>query len=236
MRKKISVCIATYNGEKYIREQLRSILSQLGSDDEVIVSDDQSSDQTISIIESLKDERVKIYINKSGRGYSKNFENSINHASGDIIFLSDQDDVWMEDKIDIMSDELQNADLVVSDALITDENLVITLGSHFNIHGTKSGFINNWLKTRYIGACMAFDKCILEKVLPFPEDYKLCAHDYWIANIGEFFYKVKLIEKPLIKYRRHGSNASTGGEKSSNSLTHKIKVRIYTLIKLIGRI
>ena len=159
--KKISVCLASYNGEKYIREQLDSILPQLGENDEIIISDDHSTDNTINVIKSLNDSRIKIFENNLGKGYSRNFENAINQATGDIIFLSDQDDVWMENKVELMTKELKQNDLVVSDALISDGNLNPTLGSHFKVHGTKKGFINNWLKTRYIGACMAFKKEIL---------------------------------------------------------------------------
>lgn len=235
VRKKISVCLATYNGEKYIKEQLDSILSQLEPTDEVIISDDHSTDNTIKVIEALQDNRIKIFKNNLGKGYSKNFENAINHSSGDYIFLSDQDDVWMDNKVSKMMIELDNYDLVISDALISDGELNPTLGSHFKLHGTKSGFINNWLKTRYIGACMAFKKQMLAKMLPFPENQNLAAHDYWIANVGEYFFKVKLINEPLIKYRRHGKNASTGGLKSDNSFQHKMKVRFYVLLQLIKR-
>lgn len=228
--------MATYNGENYIKEQLDSILAQLDENDEVIVSDDHSTDKTLDIVKDFKDSRIKIYSNELGKGYSKNFENSIIHSSGDIIFLSDQDDVWMHNKVELMLKQLNSADLVISDAIVTDENLNTTIESHFRRHETKTGFIENWLKTRYIGACMAFHRRILEKVLPFPTNQKLCAHDYWIANVGEFFYKVKLEKIPLMKYRRHGSNASTGGEKSENSLIHKLKVRCYTFVKLLSRI
>ena len=231
----ISVCLATYNGEKYIIEQLTSILVQLSDNDEVIISDDHSTDNAIPLIQSLNDPRVKIFINELGQGYTRNFENAINNASGDIIFLSDQDDVWIENKVKLMSEKLLSHDLVISDALISDSNLTPTLGSHFKVHGTKSGFLNNWLKTRYIGACMAFRREMLSKLLPFPSQSKWCAHDYWIANVGELYYKVELIDTPLIKYRRHGHNASNGGEKSKNSLLHKMLVRIYTLFYLIKR-
>ncbi|MCX5469847.1 glycosyltransferase family 2 protein [Acinetobacter nematophilus] len=232
---RISVCLATYNGEKYVREQLVSILKQLSPNDEIIVSDDHSTDKTLSVIESLNDPRIRIIINELGKGYSSNFENAINHSTGDYIFLSDQDDVWIENKVKIMMNELQSFDLVVSDAIISDSFLKPTLGSHFKAHNTKIGFLNNWLKTRYIGACMAFRREIFSKLLPFPSQSKWCAHDYWIANIAEFFFKVKLVDIPLIKYRRHGNNASTGGEKSKNSIFHKIIVRIYTFLQLIKR-
>ncbi|MDQ9998582.1 glycosyltransferase family 2 protein [Acinetobacter baumannii] len=231
----ISVCLATYNGEKYIVEQLNSILSQLSSNDEVVISDDHSTDNTLLLIKSLNDPRIKIITNELGRGYTKNFENAINHSTGNYIFLSDQDDVWVENKVKLMMKYLLDFDLVISDAIISDSHLKPTLGSHFKLHNTKTGFLNNWLKTRYIGACMAFRREIFSKLLPFPTQSKWCAHDYWIANVGEFFFKVKLLETPLIKYRRHGNNASTGGEKSTNTLLHKLVVRLYTLLQLIKR-
>lgn len=232
---KVSVCMATYNGEKYIKEQIASILSQLSADDEIIISDDNSTDNTLEIVSSFNDNRIKIFKNNLGKGYSNNFENAISHAIKDVIFLSDQDDIWMADKVKKMMLALNDNDLVISNALITDQNLIPTLGSHFNVYGTKKGFFNNWIKTRYIGACMAFKKEMLDKLLPFPQNKNLCAHDYWIANVGEFYFKVEIINEPLIKYRRHGENASTGGHKSQNSLLHKISVRLYTLKELLKR-
>ena len=99
---KFSVCIATFNGEKFIKEQLDSILCQLGVDDEIIISDDSSVDQTISIIESYKDKRIKIFVNQKFSSPIYNFENAIMKSRGDFIFLSDQDDIWQSDKVEKM--------------------------------------------------------------------------------------------------------------------------------------
>lgn len=232
----ISVCLASYNGEKYIKEQLDSILSQIGTNDEIIVSDDGSTDGTLLIVNKIQDPRIKVIKNKLGKGYTSNFENALNHACGEIIFLSDQDDVWYDNKVSVMLKALEKSDFVVSNAMISDENLTPTLGSHFKMYNVKKGFLINWLKTRYVGACMAFNKKILTKALPFPSNHKLCAHDYWLTIIAEMFYKVTLIDTPLIKYRRHGANASTGGHKSTNSLSHKLKVRVYTFWQLLKRL
>ena len=231
---KISVCMATYNGEKYIKEQLDSILIQLSDSDEVIVSDDGSSDKTIEIIERLNDSRIKIILNKGEKGYTKNFENALKNSDGDIIFLSDQDDVWEKNKVKDMVKELSSYDLVISNAEIVDKDLKLINKSHFDLRGVKRGFWINFLKTRYIGACMAFKGEVLKKVLPFPKNQKLCAHDYWITIVCEAFYKVKLIDQPLIKYRRHGNNASSGGDKSKNTLLKKIRVRLYSGYNLIS--
>lgn len=232
---KISVCLASYNGEKYIVEQVRSILRQLSEVDELIISDDKSTDYTIDYVQSLNDKRIKIYFNEGERGYTKNFENALRHATGDVIFLSDQDDVWVEGKVIAVLEKLKTADLVVTNAEIVDSQLDQLHPSHFELNKVKSGFWTNFYKTRYIGACMAFKKEILDKVLPFPSNQTLCAHDYWITIIGEAYYNVALVETTYLKYRRHGENASTGGGTSSRSLFRKIIVRVYAMINLLGR-
>ena len=147
----ISVCIATYNGEKYIKEQLESILSQLETSDEVIVSDDNSTDNTLKIIQSFCDKRIKIYTNKGLKGYSSNFENALAKANGEYILLSDQDDVWLPNKVDTIINDLLKYDFVVTDAIVVNDNLETLIPSHFNHAHTKGGLLNNFFKTRYIG-------------------------------------------------------------------------------------
>lgn len=232
---KISVCIATYNGEKYIKEQLSSILMQLKDIDEIIISDDNSTDSTLNIVSSINDSRIKIFKNQKGKGYTKNFENALEKASGDIIFLSDQDDVWLPNKVAIMLNELKKYDFVVSDNIIVDSQLNTLFQSHYAINNTRAGFLRNLLLPRYVGACMAFRRNVLDMSLPFPDNSKLCAHDYWISLIAELYFSATMVHQPLILYRRHDSNASTGGNKSKNTLCHKIKVRFYTLYHLLCR-
>ena len=117
-----SICIATYNGEKYIKEQLTSILSQIDIDDEVIISDDGSTDKTIEIINDINDSRIKL-IKGGFRNFTFNFENAIRQAQGEYIFLADQDDVWLPNKYSTTLKTLQLYDLVCSDAIITDQDL-----------------------------------------------------------------------------------------------------------------
>lgn len=230
---KISVCIATYNGERFIKEQIVSILCQLKPEDELIISDDKSTDATKKIINKINDSRIKFYVNKGERGYTRNFENALKKSTGDIIFLSDQDDIWLENKVEIMLKELEESQMVVSDAKVVNSELEIIHNSHFDLYNVKTGFWNNFLKTRYIGACMAFKRELLNKALPFPKHQKYCAHDYWLTLIGEALFDVNLIKSPLLLYRRHDNNASSGGKYSSNSLLHKIIVRFYCFINLI---
>lgn len=123
----ISVCIATHNGEKYIKEQLDSILCQLSTEDEVVISDDGSTDSTLEILSDYNDSRIKVYQYKqpykSRHPHSyvcKNFENALKHAEGDYIFLSDQDDYWMEGKVDKCVELLKTNLLVVHNADLVD--------------------------------------------------------------------------------------------------------------------
>lgn len=231
----VSVCLATYNGEKYIIDQLNSIRNQLSEMDEIIVSDDKSSDSTLEVIRELNDSRIKIYINEGESGYTRNFENALNKASGDYIFLSDQDDIWQDGKVTKTLEELQSSDLVICDAKIVDDNLKVLNDSNFSFRNTKTGFINTFIKIRYLGCCMAFKKNLLKAALPFPKYQKLLPHDSWISIIGEGLFNVSLLKDPLVLYRRHSFNASTGGEKTTNSIFKIIQIRLYVAICFIKR-
>ena len=116
----ISVCIATYNGERFIKEQLLSIIGQLSPDDEIIISDDGSADNTLGIVRELNSPLIKIFTNTGEHGYTPNFENALSHTKGDYIFLSDQDDIWQPQKVALCMEHLKTCDLVISDALMVD--------------------------------------------------------------------------------------------------------------------
>lgn len=232
----ISVCIATYNGGKYIQEQLESILVQLNPEDEVIVSDDNSIDNTLDIIENIHDQRVNVFVNKSPKGYTSNFENALKKSKGDVIFLADQDDVWMENKVMIAMKQLEENDIVIHDASVVNDDLEIIHQSNFNLRNVKHGLIHNLIRCRYLGACYAFNRKLLNKSLPFPKNHNLIPHDYWLYMIGGVFFKTGISNHQLIKYRRHDLNASDGGNKSSNSMIKKIIIRFYLISNLLGKI
>jgi glycosyltransferase involved in cell wall biosynthesis len=233
---KISVCMAVYNGERYLAEQLHSILKQLGKCDELVISDDHSTDNSIRIIEECADPRIKLVYNSAKKGYTRNFENAINNAAGDIIFISDQDDVWVDSKVEVMKKYLKNYDVVISDATYVNESLEVTWGSHFKLSTMKGGFVRQFCKPRYIGACMAFNRVVLEKALPFPKRARYCAYDYWLTLVSECCYKIRLVDDQLILYRRHDRNASPAGFKSPNSFLQKVLIRVYSLAALTWRI
>lgn len=229
----VSVCIATYNGEKFIKEQIESILPQLNDGDEIIISDDSSTDGTLGIVESFCDNRIKILSKQKYHSPIYNFENAIRNANGDYIFLCDQDDVWLPDKVELMVYRLYTYDLVVSDCKIVDANLNIICNSFFSSNSSGTGFLKNLMKNTYLGCCMAFRKDILNYVLPFPS--KIAMHDIWIGLSVELNGRPYFIDAPLSFYRRHGNNVSFSSEKSEYSLFFKIRYRLEMLFYLLRR-
>jgi glycosyltransferase involved in cell wall biosynthesis len=228
----ISVCIATYNGEKYIKEQLDSILLQLRENDEIIISDDGSCDRTMEIVNSYEDNRIKIFHN-SFKNLILNFEFALKQATGDYIFLSDQDDVWLPNKIEVCRGYLSSFYVVVSNCKVVNQDLQIISDSFFELNNSKKGLISSLIKNSYLGCCLAFRRELLEKALPFPKNIPM--HDIWLGLVSELFYKVKFIEEPLMLYRRHGANESPTGEDSPFNLYRKFLFR-YNIVKHIPKL
>ena len=228
----ISVCMATYNGAEYLKEQIDSILIQLAPTDELVISDDFSSDNTIKIIKSYNDRRIKLIQNKTSKSITSNFENAILNSKGDYIFLSDQDDIWLENKIDKTMQYLIKYDLVISDAIITDKNLNVLFFSSFDIFKSKKGILKNIIKNSYYGSCMAFKRKIIEKAIPIPKNKEI-GHDLWLGLVAELFYKVYFIKEPLIFYRRHELAVTfTSKFMSERKLYKKIIGRIIIIYEL----
>lgn len=229
----ISVCMATYNGEKYIKEQLKSILKQLGPCDEIIISDDGSKDNTKDVIDSIDDKRIHYYVNSGTHGFTHNFENALHRARGDFVFLSDQDDLWMDNKVSTVMNALKTADFVTHDCITVDAQMKVISESRFNDFNVKPGFLNHLIKSRYLGCCMAFNRKILDASLPFPENDFLVEHDIWIAAVAFLYFKSNVLREPLIYYRRHGNNVSDGGFTKGYSAKVKIQKRAYRILKLL---
>ena len=230
----ISVCIATYNGEIFIREQIDSILRQLSSDDEIIVSDDGSTDGTISIINSIDDKRIRVIEGPRKQSPTSNFECALKASKGDYIFMSDQDDVWKPNKVKICMEWLQRYDCVVSDAEVTDSSLNPLYSSLYAIMQVRQGRIYNTIwKNGYTGCCMAFRRNVLEASLPFPKDIPM--HDIWIGNVAAYKYNVKFIPDTLIYFRRHEDTTSCNGKGSKFSILQQIKFR-WSVIKNIANL
>lgn len=229
----ISVCMATYNGEKYIKQQVESILVQLDEDDELIVSDDSSTDHTVCILKSFNDPRIKIFNNTKKRGVTHNFENAIEKSTGSFIFLSDQDDVWEKDKVEKVLAKLNEVDLVLHNGQLIDGEGKLINQDLFSIYKTRKGYLKNLTRNTFVGCCMAFKRELIAEILPIPN--KIMMHDMWIALVAEKKGSTALLPEQLIQYRRHENNASTTSKKSSNTLFFQIKYRLqmlfYTILK-----
>src|SRR3990170_615318 len=150
---KISVCIATYNGEKYIKEQLDSILPQLNQTAEIIISDDSSTDNTLQIIDAFNDKRIVVFPNQKFRSPIFNFENALSHSSGDYIFLADQDDVWLPGRLAKMIPLFDEFDVVVHDCKVVNENLEVFYESYFSEVNGGPGFFRNLFRTSPYNGC-----------------------------------------------------------------------------------
>lgn len=234
----ISVCIPTYNGEKYIVQQLESILNQLDDGDEVIISDDSSTDKTIEIIRKFHDSRIILLENCQFKSPIFNLQNALIHANGDYIFLADQDDVWLPGKVVAMIHHLQHYNIVVSDCKLIDSNGNVTADSFFDINHSGKGLIHNFIKNSYLGCCIAFRKEMLRLYLPFP--VSIAMHDIWIGLLSEIFGNPIFIPDKFVLYRRHDASLTFSGKQSQYSLFYRVKYRfvfaylvLFRLLKIL---
>lgn len=207
---RLSVCMAVFNGAAYLRPQLESIVDQLGDNDEIIVVDDGSTDDSAQIIHCLGDTRCRLHQNRHNIGVLACFERALRLARGEVIFLSDQDDIWLPGKVErvlqVFNDSPQ-VTLVVSDARVIDENGTTIVESFFAERGRFRGsLIANLIKNKHLGCTMAFRRTLLERFLPIPHDVPM--HDIWFGLVNAMYGKVVCIDEPLIAYRRHRDNLS----------------------------
>lgn len=207
----ISVAMISYQGAKYIEEQLDSILANLGETDEVVISDDGSVDGTREILFRYQERDARVHVLDGPKaGVKANVENALRACAGAYIFLADQDDIWMPDKVQKVMAELSRAEvgLVVHDAVVTDGRCrEVILDSFYSFKGSGAGAMKNIWRNTYIGCCMAFKRELLESVLPIPDYIEM--HDQWIGVINDLQKRgTVFMPDKLIKYRRHDNNAS----------------------------
>lgn len=231
--------MATYNGEKFIREQLLSVLPQLSPADEVIVSDDGSSDHTLDIVRQIPDPRIKVFSNNNVHGVNANFSNALSHASGDYIFLCDQDDVWLPDKVETCLRALSDCDCVLHDCTPTDSSLTPSGPSLLKTLGTRKGVFQNIIRNRFTGCCLCFRKSVLDYVFPFPNTDRFF-YDQWIGLNAAWNGKTRIIDDNLILFRRHdgvtSSAASASGNSSLNKISYRLILSYYLLINKLRRV
>ena len=228
----VSVCMATYNGEKYVEDQIKSILSELRKDDELIISDDDSKDLTVDIIKSFNDKRIRLVKNSYNHGIVGNFENALRLAEGEYIFLADQDDIWIKGKYECMLQALQKYDLVHCNSIVIDEKKNIICESFYDVLKSGKGLWKNICKSTYFGSHMAFRRKLLDYVLPFPNTNQI-GHDLWLGLVAEIVGNVCFLNDKLMYYRRHNDTHCDIFGKSCRPIWKKIYGRVCMLYYII---
>ncbi|WP_363347170.1 glycosyltransferase family 2 protein [Methylocystis echinoides] len=205
---KLSIAMATYNGAQYIEEQFKSFSAQTLLPDELVVCDDCSTDSTLDIIEALARGaafKVRVHRNEKRLGYARNFEKALSLCENDLIFLSDQDDVWFPEKLKLVRDAFVShpeIEVVINDAEVADAQLHPS-GATMLSNMRRAGLNDRLFIT---GCCTTITRKWRDFILPLPSDD--VAHDLWI-NIASFYTDKRLVlERPLQYYRRHQSTAT----------------------------
>jgi glycosyltransferase involved in cell wall biosynthesis len=227
----VSVCMATYNGAKYIEEQARSILVQLNAGDELVIVDDGSNDDTISIVEALRDPRISIHRNDRNRGHVYSFQAAIRYSKNPFILLADQDDRWLPNRVDALLSSLLSTRAMVTtsnmDYMDSDGNRVagnVHRVTREESHRCVSNIVRIFAgRSGYFGCAMAFRRELLPIVLPIPEFVE--SHDLWIALASNLFGTNVHIPDNTVIRRLHSSNASH----RKRSLYQKLKSRLVFL-------
>ena len=219
--KKISVVMCTFNGAKYLAEQLDSILAQSYSNIEIIVVDDCSTDNTFEILKNYqpKDSRIQVFQNSKNLGFVQNFSKAISLATGDYIALADQDDIWKPYKLEKFANDIQNHLLIYSDAV-----LIAPDGQSLNRELTRpndhlvSGHCNQafLFKNCVSGNTLMFKRELLQYILPIPN---VSFHDIWIAFIASSLGTIAYTEEALVYYRRHESQVTNTQKEKKKGLS-----------------
>lgn len=222
----ISIALCTYNGAKYLPEQLDSLLKQTYPNLELVIQDDCSTDTTWDILTQYqaKHAHIRLYRNTSNLGFQKNFETILNKCRGEWIAISDQDDIWLPEKIDILYRLSDGNVLVYHDSEFIDDKGQLM---DFRI-SNKLTFVSGQNPDSFLffncvsGHSMMFSKALIPEVLPFPKDG---FYDHWIVFVASHLGKIDFSEKALVKYRQHESNCTDllGTKNKLDGLSHTQK-------------
>lgn len=237
MRDPVSVCMPTYNGASYLREQLSSIISELIKDDELIIVDDGSTDGTKIILTELAklDSRVRVFENSSNLGVIKTVETTLKLATKDIIVLSDQDDIWIPGRIDRAMSKLHGNKVV---AVLSNSEIFVNkkrTGKLFFVpeRPPKFTIAAQLYRNDFIGCCMCFRKSILKTAMPFPENISM--HDWWLGVNAIVSGEVIFDNSLAILYRRHDSNASPSTKRAFSKIVWSRIFNALALFHLLVR-
>lgn len=224
---KISIVIATYNGERYLREQLDSIASQTLKPTQIIIQDDASIDTTVAIINEYTHLPIELEINHQNLGYIKNFERALTKATGDYICLCDQDDIWEHNKLEVLVRSIGQYSLVYADSLLVDSDghtldktLSSKLKNHFiSTHSPLAFVYDNCVSAH----ALMFHASLLPQLFPFPEHLYF---DAWIAANAAASNGIIYLDSPLVRYRQHDRNTLSINQKEKESVTKAISKKV----------
>lgn len=231
----VSVCMAVYNGEEYIRQQIESVLNELRVGDELLICDDFSTDDTVKIIGEFEaDKRVRLIKNSLKLGVVKNFEHALQQAQCEYVFLCDQDDVWLPGKVEVCVNELSEHMLVVTDCIVVNQDLEVIHPSFFSLQNSGAGILRNIWSNSYLGCCMAFRRELLNLSLPIPVNMPM--HDMWLGLVAQANGSVLFIDKKMSLYRRHHSTVSAAAGVSNFGVFKKVQIRLKLMWYLSYRV
>lgn len=213
---RVSVCMATYNGASYVREQIDSILAELEPQDELLVVDDASSDGTIDLLRAIDDPRLVLHARAENRGYVRTFEEALSRASGDVLLLSDQDDIWIPGRRALFLAALEGSAVAASNLVLLGSDAPLTPpipGISWRLDAAESSHsVRNELRilagiAPYFGCAMAIRRDVIDRILPFPE-FLTESHDLWIATFANAHRTMRHVDEPTIRRRLHEENTS----------------------------
>ena len=225
----VSVAMATYNGEDYLKEQLSSILGQSYPNMEIIITDDASSDETLTILRDFEIiyKKIKVFRNRENMGITATFENSIKNCKGEFIAISDQDDIWELNKIEVLMNAMENEDAICSDSELVDKSgqtMNKRISSLFNMKSFYSG-VPFLMGLCLPGHTMMMQSDFAKYILPMPVEIM---YDFWICFCAAANNGIKYVHQPLVKYRQHGSNHFGAGKAGNYKIRKTNKQKFQT--------
>lgn len=239
---KVSVVMATYNGGQFLGPQLDSILYQTRQANEILIVDDGSSDKTVALIRAYQQRhpQISLLINKTNKGSNRTFDIALTASTGDLIFISDQDDVWLPGKIEVMIQdwEIHKAGLTCSDACVIDSNGYLIAQSELDFHGQRKNLTTQeslFFTNTYSGHNMMLERQFLASAQPFPSGP---VYDHWLAVVASGASQLRYLPTVLMQHRIHDCNQVNGKNKDRPRTSKKTRFKasrnsIYLLAKAV---
>lgn len=225
----VTIVMCVYNGQEFLTEQIESILNQTYSNLELLILDDGSSDASVDLVSQFieKDKRVKLTINPTNLGFNKNFEKGIRLAAGEFIAISDQDDIWMPNKVELLLESIADASLIYSNSTLIDEfggDMNRTLDSNL-IHVQDPSY-KSFLDINFLtGHTCLFKKELIKDLIPFPAE--VFYYDWWMGFVASYTGRVKYLDVVLTKYRIHNDSVMriTNAQTDERETTRRRKLK-----------